>query len=130
MITIQEYVKKRIGSEDLATEMISTISYLGVDENTELDQSLEERLDTIWEEFKISEKFDIKNVFFLFKECGLNLKTQTDEEFVDKIEGTKKTIQYLGYEDIQEVTKEELEKIKVVVEACELELDKITESES
>ena len=48
----------------------------------------------------------------------------------DKIEGIKKAIQYFGYENIQEVTKEELEKIKVLLEACELKLDKVTEYES
>jgi hypothetical protein len=30
-----------------------------------------------------------------------------EEWFIDKIEGTKKTIQYLGYKNIQEVTKQQ-----------------------
>ena len=80
--------------------------------------------------FSLSEEFDIKNVFTVLKEFNLNLKTSTDEEFIDKIEAIKKTTGYLGYERLEEVTKEELEKIKELLEGLNGKLSNITESDA
>ena len=112
MITAQKYIKDNLNSRVPTTEITSAISSLGIEEGTELNESLQERFDAIWSEFNLSEEFDIKSVFTTLKEFNLNLKTSTDEEFIDKIEVIKKTTGYLGYERLEEVTKEELEKIK------------------
>jgi hypothetical protein len=130
MITAQKYIKERLSSEVSTTEITSSISSLGIEENTELNESLQERFDAIWSEFSLSEEFDIKNVFTVLKEFNLNLKTSTDEEFIDKIETIKKTTGYLGYERLEEVTKEELEKIKELVEGLNGKLSNITESDA
>ena len=130
MITAQKYIKDNLNSRVPTTEITSAISSLGIEEGTELNESLQERFDAIWSEFNLSEEFDIKSVFTTLKEFNLNLKTSTDEEFIDKIEVIKKTANYLGYERLEEVTKEELEKIKELVEGLKGKLSNITESEA
>jgi len=130
MITAQKYIKDNLSTGVPTTEITSSISSLGIKESTELNESLQERFDAIWSEFNLSEEFDIKNVFTTLKEFNLNLKTSTDEEFIDKIEVIKKTANYLGYERLEEVTKEELEKIKELVEGLKGKLSNITESEA
>lgn len=130
MITAQKYIKDNLNSRVPTTEITSAISSLGIEEGTELNESLQERFDAIWSEFNLSEEFDIKSVFTTLKEFNLNLKTSTDEEFIDKIEVIKKTTGYLGYERLEEVTKEELEKIKELVEGLKGKLSNITESDA
>ena len=130
MITAQKYIKDNLNSRVPTTEITSAISSLGIEEGTELNESLQERFDAIWSEFNLSEEFDIKSVFNTLKEFNLNLKTSTDEEFIDKIEVIKKTTGYLGYERLEEVTKEELEKIKELVEGLKGKLSNITESDA
>lgn len=130
MITVQKYIKDNLSTGVPTTEITSAISSLGIEESTELNESLQERFDALWSEFSLSEEFDIKNVFTVLKEFNLNLKTSTDEEFIDKIEVIKKTASYLGYERLEEVTKEELEKIKELVEGLKGKLSNITESEA
>ena len=130
MITVQKYIKDNLSTGVPTTEITSAISSLGIEESTELNESLQERFDALWSEFSLSEEFDIKNVFTVLKEFNLNLKTSTDEEFIDKIEVIKKTASYLGYERLEEVTKEELEKIKELVEGLKGKLSNITESDA
>ena len=130
MITVQKYIKDNLSTGVPTTEITSAISSLGIEESTELNESLQERFDALWSEFSLSEEFDIKNVFTVLKEFNLNLKTSTDEEFIDKIEVIKKTTGYLGYERLEEVTKEELEKIKELVEGLKGKLRNITESDA
>jgi hypothetical protein len=130
MITVQKYIKDNLSSGVPTTEITAAISSLGIEESTGLNESLQERFDAIWSEFNLSEEFDIKNVFTTLKEFNLNLKTSTDEEFIDKIEVIKKTTGYLGYERLEEVTKEELEKIKELVEGLKGKLSNITESDA
>ena len=122
-----EYLKNKISQDEGTLER--AVSSIGI-ANDSLSSEEQERLDSLIEEFDINESTNIEQVFEILKAFGLAINADSDEAFIDKIEGIKKAIQYFGYENIQEVTKEELEKIKVLLEACELKLDKVTEYES
>ena len=123
-----EYLKNKISQDEGTLER--ALSSIGIANDSLLLSEEQERLDSLIEEFDINESTNIEQVFEILKAFGLAINADSDEAFIDKIEGIKKAIQYFGYENIQEVTKEELEKIKVLLEACELKLDKVTEYES
>ena len=125
---IIEYFKNKISQDEGTLER--ALSSIGIANDSLLLSEEQERLDSLIEEFDINESTDIEQVFEILKAFGLAINADSDEAFIDKIEGIKKAMQCFGYENIQEVTKEELEKIKVLLEACELKLDKVTEYES
>jgi hypothetical protein len=117
---IQEKIKSIIAADNTEGKIINAILLLGITVEDEGSESIEERLDVMLSEFNLASKVvdwkGLENAFKLFKEFNLNIKEQSDNEFLDSIEIINLILKIHHYQDIGYVTAKELSKINAVYE--------------
>ncbi|WHA05648.1 hypothetical protein N3Z17_07355 (plasmid) [Candidatus Bandiella numerosa] len=117
---IQEKIKSIITADNTEEKIINTILLLGLTVEDEASESIEERVDVMLSEFNLASKVvdwkELENAFKLFKEFNLNIKEQSDDEFLDSIEIINLILKNHRYQNISCVTAKELYKISAVYE--------------
>ena len=105
---IQEKIKSIIAADNTEGKIINAISFLGITVEDEGSESIEERVDAMLSEFNLASKIvdwkELENAFKLFKEFNLNIKEQSDDEFLDSIEIINLILKIHHYQDIGYVT--------------------------
>jgi len=120
MITAQEYIKRKLTIEADSSKINEALLLINIINDEELSESLEERFDAILSELNLESKVgnleELENAFKLCKEFNINIKEQSDDEFLDSIEIINLILGTHNYKDISYVTANELSKISAVYE--------------
>ena len=118
---LQEYIKRKLNIEADSSKINEALLLINIVSDEELNESLEERFDAILSELNLESKVgnleELENAFKLCKEFNINIKEQSDDEFLDSIEIINLILGTHNYKDISYVTANELSKISVVYEA-------------
>ena len=118
MITAQEYIKRKLTIEADSSKINEALLLINIVNDEELSESLEERFDAILSELNLESKIanmeELNNALKLCKEFNINIKEQSDDEFLDSIEIINLILRAHNYKDISYVTTKELSKISAV----------------
>ena len=137
-MNILEYTKKRFGIDieksSFRAEIIGKISALELAQSDELNESIKERLEAIYEEFGVSGNNNsiteekLLSIFEVGSTFGIRLKSQTDDEVMEKLEIINLFGKLHGYDldlttgrgDV--INNTELNKIKIIYASFNKEL--------
>ena len=115
---LANYIKTKIDIDISSENAVVIMDSLGIDDNTQYNEAIEERLDAIFDSFdlnnNVGEVADLVNILTFGKDFNLNIKAQTDDQLLDTIEIINELIKGHSYKTIAEITPKELIKIKLL----------------
>ena len=117
---IHEIIAKKLETETL--EEISEVGAIGLSVDEEATDSIQERLDVLWYRFSPSSSEELQTLVFVLKQFGVNFHTQTDDQFLDKLEIIQTFINVHGFENIFAVTSKALQKLANIYQFLEVSL--------
>ena len=117
---IHEIIAKKLETETL--EKISEVGAIGLNVDEEASDSIQERLDVLWYRFSPSSFEELQTLVFVLKQFGVHFQTQTDDQFLNKLEIIQTFINVHGFENIFAVTSKALQKLVNIYQFLEVSL--------